>query len=259
MHKYNYNYKITNTETHEFYVGVRSCDCEIEEDKYMGSSSIWTKLYVKEHKKVLVKEIIAVFKTRKEANDNEVVLLKQYQNDALCINQYFDYTPDLTGTKQTPEWIEKRKLFGEKNGMFGKHHTEETKKKISEKLKGRELSEETRKKIGDFHRGKIVSQETKDLQSKVRSSTWTVTDIITGEVFIGSLTEFCKLHPEDNLKADTMRKAAKSGNTFHKRYKVIKGVASIGNDSRTSGENGEPLEVDNPVGSLGSAESTKNL
>ena len=50
MHKYNYTYKITNIKTKEFYVGVRSCDCEIECDKYMGSSSIWTKLYIKEHK-----------------------------------------------------------------------------------------------------------------------------------------------------------------------------------------------------------------
>ena len=51
MHKFNYTYKITNTEIQEFYVGVRSCDCEIREDKYMGSSSIWTKIYIKEHKK----------------------------------------------------------------------------------------------------------------------------------------------------------------------------------------------------------------
>ena len=259
MHKYNYNYKITNTETNEFYVGVRSCDCEVEKDKYMGSSSIWTKLYIKEHKEVLVKEILFIFSTRKEANDNEVKLLQKYKDDPLCINKYFDYTPDLTGTKQTPEWIEKRKLFGERNGMFGKHHSEETKQKISEKLKGRELSEETKKKIGDFHRGKIVSQETRDLQSKVRSSEWTITDIVTGDIFIGSLADFCKLHFDENLKMDTLRKAAKNQNICYKRYKVIKSVASTENGSRKSGENGEPLEVDNPVGSSESANSTENL
>ena len=43
MYKFNYTYKITNIETQEFYVGVRSCKCKIEDDKYMGSSSIWTK------------------------------------------------------------------------------------------------------------------------------------------------------------------------------------------------------------------------
>ena len=47
---YHYNYKITNISTGEFYIGVRSCKCSIEEDSYMGSSSIWNKIYVKEHK-----------------------------------------------------------------------------------------------------------------------------------------------------------------------------------------------------------------
>ena len=56
-----YNYRITNILTNEFYIGVRSCKCLIEEDKYMGSSSIWTKTYIKEHLKDLRKEVIAEF------------------------------------------------------------------------------------------------------------------------------------------------------------------------------------------------------
>ena len=60
----------------------------------------------------------------------------------------------MTGTKQTPDWIEKRKMFGERNGMFGKHHTDEAKKKISKALKNRKLSDETNNKIGDINRGK---------------------------------------------------------------------------------------------------------
>lgn len=32
---YHYNYKITNISTGEFYIGVRSCKCSIEEDSYM--------------------------------------------------------------------------------------------------------------------------------------------------------------------------------------------------------------------------------
>ena len=42
----------------------------------------------------------------------------------------------------------KRKLQnGEKNPFYGKHHTEETKKKISEKNSNRKITEETRKKL----------------------------------------------------------------------------------------------------------------
>lgn len=113
---YHYNYKITNISTGEFYIGVRSCKCNIEEDSYMGSSSIWNKIYIKEHKDNLKKEILEVFPTRKLANGGEIKLLKSVIDNPLCINKYFDYTPDMTGTKQSPEWIEKRKCFGERNG-----------------------------------------------------------------------------------------------------------------------------------------------
>jgi hypothetical protein len=132
---YHYNYKITNISTGEFYIGVRSCKCSIEEDSYMGSSSIWNKIYVKEHKDKLKKEILEVFPTRKLANGGEVKLLKSVSDNPLCINKYFDYTPDMTGVKQAPEWIEKRKLFGERNGMFGKHHSEKAKKKYLQNSK----------------------------------------------------------------------------------------------------------------------------
>lgn len=40
----------------------------IVKDPYMGSSSVWTKLYIKEHKDVLAKTIVEIFETRKLAN-----------------------------------------------------------------------------------------------------------------------------------------------------------------------------------------------
>ena len=237
--KNHYTYKITNTLTKEFYVGVRSCKCKIEDDKYMGSSSVWTKIYIKEHKEVLKKEIIAIFPTRKEANRGEVDLLKSSENDPLCINKYFDYTPDVTGTKQTPEWIEKRKRFGEKNGMLA----------ISEKLKGREISEETRRKIGDFHKGKIYGEETRAKISKARSKLRHIENIITGESWDISITDFIKLHPEENLNANTMRKAAQEHHIYKKTYRITECAALISNGDCKSDKIGEPPEVDNPDGS----------
>lgn len=238
MHKYNYTYKITNIVTHEFYVGVRSCDCEIEDDKYMGSSSIWTKLYIKEHKNELVKEIIDIFETRKLANKAEVVLLKSFENNSLCINKYFDYTPDMTGTKQTPEWIEKRKMFGERNGMFGKHHTEETKKKISESLKGRVITEEHKEKIRKAELGKVVSQESREKISKARSKIRHIENIKTGETWNISITEFINMFPNENFNANSIRKAVQQGCIYRKTYRITDCVA-LEKTSEKLGENGE--------------------
>ena len=39
------------------------------------------------------------------------------------------------GRTQTEEWIKKRSQFGEQNGMYGKHHTDEAKKQKSDSVK----------------------------------------------------------------------------------------------------------------------------
>jgi group I intron endonuclease len=61
------------------------------------------------------------------------------------------------------------KMVGENNPMFGKHLSEETKKKISESQKGKHCSEETKRKLSEAlsgekspKYGKSLSEETKD-------------------------------------------------------------------------------------------------
>jgi group I intron endonuclease len=54
---------------------------------------------------------------------------------------------------------ETRKKIGLKSK--GRKHTEEAKQKIKEKRKSQIFSEETRKKISDLHKGKIVNEETR--------------------------------------------------------------------------------------------------
>lgn len=48
---------------------------------------------------------------------------------------------------------------GEKNPMFGKHHTKQTRKRLSDAGKGRIVSEETRKKISESNLGKLQGEK----------------------------------------------------------------------------------------------------
>lgn len=52
-------------------------------------------------------------------------------------------------------------MKGEKNPMYGKHLSEETRKKMREAKKGKHLSEETRKKLREAKKGKRFSEEHK--------------------------------------------------------------------------------------------------
>lgn len=51
---------------------------------------------------------------------------------------------------------------GKKHPMFGKHHTDEHKKRVSEKLKGRVKSAETCKKLSNALKGKTLPSEVRE-------------------------------------------------------------------------------------------------
>lgn len=75
-------------------------------------------------------------------------------------------------------------LYGERNGMFGKHHTQQTKEKISTALKGKILSQETKEKISNY-------------MNKNHPRAKKVKCVETGEIFLSA------------------RKAAEAYNTAH--------------------------------------------
>ena len=249
-----YLYKIINIETNQYYIGVRSHK-DPQTDKYMGSSSIWTKDWIKENKDILIKEIIdESFQTREDANIGEVDLLQKYELDDFCINCLYKRIPSHLGTKQSKEWINKRIHSGERAPMYGKHHTEETKQKLSNTLKGREVSKEAREKIGNFNRGKIVSEESKQKQSitmkqKIESGEIkkSYKPIIVEDLKLGTTEYFegCILFAEKyNLNYGSVKSSLRKETIYLKRYKIIY-AASVSNDSRKLGELLEKPEVVN--------------
>ena len=57
---------------------------------------------------------------------------------------------------------------GESHPMYGKHHSDESKKKMSEVRKGKPKTEEWRKRIGEANKGKKMSEEARRKMSEAR-------------------------------------------------------------------------------------------
>lgn len=123
--------------------------------------------------------------------------------------------------------------------MYGKHFSEESKKKMrlsqlgktqsaesnrkrSEKLKGRVFSEEHRRKLSESNHGRVVSQET---LSKMRKSMQTFTYYCDDREFI-SAQELCDyLHTigYPNITSSTVHSLVKKGFDKSKTYKSLHG------------------------------------
>lgn len=87
-------------------------------------------------------------------------------------------TPWNKGVPGTEDFRKKMSevTSGENNPFYGRHHTEETKKKISEAHKGMRLSEETKRRLSEMNKGrnnhffgKHHSEETRKKWSLKRS------------------------------------------------------------------------------------------
>lgn len=137
-------------------------------------------------------------------------------------------------------------LYGEENGFYGRHHSEETKKIIGEKNRGpkhtseskekirqRHLgvpkSEEHRRKIGDKSRGRSPSEETRqklrehNLQPEVlknniesKQKEWIVITPGGEELEVVNLSGYCKEHGLDRCR---MYDVAAGRANHHKEYK----------------------------------------
>jgi group I intron endonuclease len=99
-------------------------------------------------------------------------ICKECVNSSIGIKRTDEFRRRLSEqTKKYSEEISKRnsQRIGEKNWNFGKHKSEETKRKLSESGKGKhwhEVSSEARERISKSHIGKKASEETKRKMSE---------------------------------------------------------------------------------------------
>lgn len=104
-----------------------------------------------------------VFSCICECLENELDELERYYISYYdCMNPKNGYNSESGGSlnkhwsDELKEKIKKFRSNKENNGMYGKHHTEETKAIMREKSLGRKLSDETKQKLSVSHKGKLA-------------------------------------------------------------------------------------------------------
>ncbi len=113
-------------------------------------------------------EIVADELTASEAEAMERCLIQEYNT----MDQKYGYNLTSGGEvgKQYSEEARRNislSLKGEKHPNYGKHHSEETKRKIAEGNRDKTVSEETRKKISEINKGRTYSEEYKQRMSEI--------------------------------------------------------------------------------------------
>ena len=148
--KYFYIYKIIflkGTLKDKYYIGKRTTyNSNFENDGYFGSGIICNKYYKKYPPVIgetIIKEILEVCNSKEELIECEKKWIGDlYITDKNCVNLK---KGGIGG------WEPMRK---EKNGFYNKHHSEETRRKLSEARKGTHLSAEHRQNISESLKGR---------------------------------------------------------------------------------------------------------
>lgn len=187
-------YETTNTITGIKYIGKHKTD-DIN-DGYLGSGLILSNAIKKYGKNAFVREILFSFDSEEEMNEKERELITldvcnsdEYYNIALggqggCLVLSENHPKrEATIAKIKNAQLENSELLSErarrqhieKNiGMYGKKHTDETKRKMSESgkkidrywVRGRIVSDETREKLRLANVGKKMSDEARRKMSE---------------------------------------------------------------------------------------------
>jgi len=240
-------YCVTNTENNKKYVGITKNDIKKRLKEHITQSRYSDYRFHQAIRKYGsdIFEIIEIDSTdtKDKALELESKYIKEYDtfNSGYNMNEGgvgLVYHTDESKQKMSENnyWKGKNRS-GELNPMFGKTHSEETKRLMSEKKKGlysgenhplygKHHTEETKKKISEanlgksaWNKGKLLSEETKNKISETKTGKvsytkeWIVTFPDGHKEDVDNLAEFCRVH---NLNRGNMSSVA---NGKLKQYK----------------------------------------
>ena len=187
-------YRITNLINGKTYIGQHKY--KKLDDSYMGSGTLIKRAIKKHGMENFKKEILySRIQYRETADDMERFAIAKERAIGKAEYNLANGGEGLSGYKHSEEY--KRKISertkGENNPNYGKHHSEETKKKISEAEKGRPgMKCENNPMYGKpaWNRGKHLSEETKKKISE--SNKVLFSDEMNKDMLVLGYTDFRK-------------------------------------------------------------------
>lgn len=176
---YGYIYLTTNNINGMKYIGQKKSEKFLHE-KYLGSGSYLIRAIKKYGRDNFNTVLLDTADSFNELNEKEKYYIALY--NAVESDGFYNQSPGgvLFGEGHIKHHTEetKRKISlkssGENNGFYGKHHTKETREKMREAWKTRSpVSKETREKLSKVHKGKPFSESHKENLSKSLSKAMT--------------------------------------------------------------------------------------
>ena len=160
-----YIYLIVNKVNGKTYIGQRKSSKEWYEDKYMGSGKYLYNAKQKYGIENFEKFLIQYCYSKEETDKAERFWIAEYRKRGKA---EYNIADGGQGGNLGEEVNKKKseKLKGRTPWIKGKHHSEETKRKIGKKSKGRLHSEETKKKLSEAARN--MTEETKKKISEAK-------------------------------------------------------------------------------------------
>jgi len=168
-------YLITNIENKKQYVGITKFSLEERFSQHIKRGFILTEAIQKYGQQKFSIELVEEVESAERAYELEQYYIKQYDTKVPNGYNLTDGGDGIFGWEASEEYRQEcservKQLHKEKKvGMYGKTHSEETKKKMSAASKGKEkpwligrkITEETREKLRQINTGRILSEETR--------------------------------------------------------------------------------------------------
>lgn len=191
-----YVYKITNTETGDFYIGKTINDINVR-----LKSHIWKSESSDTHLARAIKkygshnfqiELLQKYESQQELNEGEVFWISK-------LSPHYNMTSggdggDTSKSEKYQNYMALRSILisGEANPFYGKKHSEETKKKISLRKTGNKLSKEHKEKISTSLTGRKMDISSVNKIIDKNSKIWYLITPSGDKITVKNLSEYCR-------------------------------------------------------------------